>query len=113
MMYPVFILNSFIKSSYKRPSLLSLLIWVVMAVFNGYMIYFFFKNSKNVFLLSVSWWICMGIALAARDIYSAFLEKTGKSISILEEIGIYLIFEIWFLISLIYIIIGQILYAIL
>jgi len=113
MVFPGAIFRPFIykKSSYKKPNLVSILILMLMVVFNCFMIYTFFKNTINVFFMFLPYWIWMGISLAARDIYSAFLKKTGKTITTLEEIGIYLIFEIWFLISLIYILIGQILYA--
>ena len=56
-------------------------------------------------------WLYMGISITVNDLYSIFLERTGKTRRTVEEIKSYLIVEVWFIILLWCIKIGQIMYT--
>lgn len=111
MWFPRYVLKSFTGLSYKKPNLLSFSVWGSIVLFNYFVIYFLFKNSDNNIGLLMLLWLYMGISITVNDLYSIFLERTGKTRRTVEEIKSYLIVEVWFIILLWCIKIGQIMYT--
>jgi len=83
-----------ISSQRTRPNLFVVLISPFILIINWVILYLFFKNNISLFLL---FFLFAGVAMGVREIRFAFLERSGKPKTRLEEIKSFLIAELWFI----------------
>jgi len=80
-----------------QSNLLTVFIWLFIFIIDFVIVYLLFKNKVFLILLLN---LFPGVAIGVRKIRFAYLERSGKSKTRLEEIKIYLIVELWFLLLL-------------
>ena len=80
-----------------QSNLLTVFIWLFIFIIDFVIVYLLFKNKVFLILLLN---LFPGVAIGVRKIRFAYLERSGKSKTRLEEVKVYLIVELWFLLLL-------------